>query len=227
MKARILVVTAVVVCLPVAVWAQTPWNNPSGSADQYDWAGGQNSDTNFFGSPSNFGGDDLYFLDSDFSADADDADTADSATDTMDVDLIAHAGKKFLSISIFEWGDYNITGGAGNNVSADLDLSGTAVGHPMSPFVDDFLFGASGDSAGTIAWNDDATLLLEFAVPDVTSLHITATNTLLAISDGVGGTASVQGNLVLLGISVTLIPEPASLSMLAFGSLVVLRRRRR
>ncbi|HUU82200.1 MAG TPA: PEP-CTERM sorting domain-containing protein [Phycisphaerae bacterium] len=224
---RLLVAVLAALCVPVAASADVAWDNPGGNAENFDWAGGHNSDTNLFGSPSWYGGDNLYFLSSDFAPYANGTPVTDSATDTMDVDLTAVGGKKFASIAVFEYGDYNIVGGAGNTVSADLGMTGTAAGHPMSPFLGSFSFGAAGDSAGTVPWNDDAALSMEFAVPDVTTLHLSVTNTLVAISDGAGGTASIQGNFVLLGIAVTVIPEPASMSLLALGGLAVLRRRRR
>jgi hypothetical protein len=226
MKGKILVAAVAALFLPALALADTPWDNPDGTADRFDWANGHNSDTNLFGSPTYYGGSNLYFLNSDFAAYADDGGTFDSATDTLGVDLTAHAGDKFLSISIFEYGDYNITGGDGNSVSADLDMTGTVAGHPMSPFLDDFLFSAAGASPGTVAWQDDAALLMEFAAPDVTQVHLSVSNTLVAVSDGAGGTASIQGNFVLLGVAVTVIPEPASLSLLTLGGLLVLRRRR-
>ena len=223
---RILVAAAVALCMSAAVSADVIWSNPNGSAQDYDWANGYNTDSNKFGSPSWFGGNNLYFLGSNFPASADDADTADSVSDTMNVDLTAHPEKKFLNITIFEFGDYTVTGGAGNSVSADLGMSATVGGHPQSPFADNFLYGSVGDSGGTVAWDGSATLLMDSAVPDVTSLHLTVSNTVVALSDGAGGTASIVGNFVLVGIAITVIPEPTALSFLALGCLAVLRRRR-
>ncbi len=220
------VMTAVaVLSLAGVASAGIPWTNPNGSAVNYDWSNGMN-DTGLFGSPSNFGDDNLYFLSSTFDAYADNGGTLDTATDTMNVDFAAHPTKKFVSIAVYEYGDYNITGGAGNSVSADLGMTGTVGGHPQSPFTDSFSFGASGASGGTIPWDDNAELLLAFAVPAVTNIHLEVSNTLVAMSDGAGGTASISGNFVLLGISVTVIPEPATLSLLALAGLVGLRRRR-
>ena len=224
MKAKLLVAAAVALCMPVVAWADTAWEDPHGNAANFSWANGHNSDTNLFGNVGWFGGDNLYFLDSNFPASAHDAKTLDTATDTMDVDLVAKPSVKFLSIAVYEYGEYTITGGPANNVKADLDMWGYVPGHPMDPFKDDFLFTAEGSGADD--WTSNATLLMEFAVPDVTQLHLTVTNTLVAASDGVGGTASITGNFMLLGIAVTVIPEPASLSLLALGRLAVLRRRR-
>lgn len=223
---RILVAAALALCISAPVSADVIWDNPNGSAQDYDWANGYNTDSNKFGSPSWFGGNNLYFLGSNFPASADDGANSDTVTDTMNVDLTAHPGMKFLNITIFEYGDYTLTGGAGNNVSVDLDLSASVGGHPQSPFSDTFLFGSVGESTGTVAWDDSATLLMDFAVPDVTSLHMTVTNTVIAVSDGAGGTSSIVGNFVLVGIAITVIPEPTALSFLALGCLTVLRRRR-
>ena len=224
MKVKFLAVAAVVLCMPVVAWADTAWGHANGSAANFSWVNGHNSDTNLFGDVSWYGGDNLYFLDSNFPASAHDAKTTDTVTDTMDVDLIANPGVKFLSIAVYEYGEYTITGGSDNNVKADLDMWGYVPGHPMDPFTDDFLFTAEGSGADD--WSSNATLLMEFAVPDVTQVHLRVTNTLVAASDGAGGTASITGNFMLLGIAVTVIPEPASLSLLALGSLAVLRRRR-
>lgn len=220
---RALVAVAVLVGAACAVQADTPWENPTGSAASFTWANGYNTDTNLFGSPDWYGGDNLYFTDSDFAPYADDGGASVTATDTMNVDLLANTDLKFLSVSIYEYGDYSITGGAGNSVSADLLMTGTAA-HPMSPFVDSFSFSAAGEGAG--AWDENATLLLSMAVPDVTQLHLEVTNTLVALSDGMGGTASISGNFVLLGISVEVIPEPTSLALMTLGAVGVLWRRR-
>ena len=224
MKTKVLLATVVVLCVPVGAWADVAWDDPDGNADSFSWANGHNSDSNLFGNVGWFGGDSLYFLDSNFTASADDGKTSHTVTDTMDVDLTANPTLKFLSIAIYEYGDHTIVGGPANNVQADMDMWGYVPGHPMSPFAADFLFIASGERVSE--WNDNATLLMEFAVPDVTQVHLTVTNTVVAVSDGAGGTASITGNFVLLGVAVTVIPEPASLSLLALGSLALLRRRR-
>jgi hypothetical protein len=212
---------------PALASADVAWDDPDGETDTYSWANGHNSDTNLFGSPSYYGGDNLYFLDTNFAASADDGTTSNIAADTLNVDLFAHPGLKFASCSWFWYGDYNITGPEANHVSADFDMWAYVPGHPMDPFHDDFLFTAAGDTGGTVPWQDGAALLMEFAVPPVTELHLTLTNTLMAVSDGAGGTASIEGQVVLAGLFQTVVlPEPASLSLLTLGGLFVTRRRR-
>ena len=228
MKTKVLVATAaLMLCMPVMVQAYVDWDNPSGSAQDFDWANGRNTDSNLFGSPSWYGGNNLYFNSSSFVTYANDSGTSSTVTDTFDVDFTAHENTKFLSIAVYEYGSYNITGGAENAVSAELDMIATVAGHPMSPFGGGFFFGETGNSGGVVQWNEDATLIMDFAVPDVTDLHLSVSNTLVAISDGAGGTASITGDFILLGVSVTLIPEPTSFALLALGGLALTRRPKR
>jgi hypothetical protein len=210
--------------MPAVAFGDVAWSNPNGAAENFTWSNGYNTDSNLFGSPSWFSGDNLYFMDSSFVAAASDTDTNVTVTDTMNVDLLANPTMKFLSIAIYEYGDYSITGDTSNAVSADLGMTGTTAGHPNSPWTDSFSFNSSG--ADSASWDSNAELLMTFAVPDVTGLHLEVSNTLVAVSDGAGGTASITGNFVLLGISVEVIPEPATLSLLALGGLAALRRRR-
>lgn len=225
------VLTACAALLIVAAVAQAsvPWDNPSGSAGTFDWANGYNSDTDLFGSPNYYGGDGFYFLSSNFDPYADDGGTYAIATDTLNVDLLAHAAWQFAEISWYEYGDYSITGGDGNQVSASLEMTVTVPGHPMSPFQDSFSFSASGASAG--AWDDSTGVVLDLTglgMPPVTELHLTFTNTLTALSDGNGGTASISGNFVIGPSIITIpIPEPSALLLLSLGGFLVAGRPRR
>ena len=224
------VLTACMALLIVTAEAQASvaWDNENGSAETFDWANGYNSDTNLFGSPDHYGGDNFYFTDSNFDAYADDAGTYHVVTDTLNVDLLAHAAWQFAEISWPEYGDYNITGGDDNQVSVFAEITVTVEGHPMSPFQDSFLFNVSGDSSGSGAWNDSTDVILDLTsmgLPPVTELHLTFTNTLTALSDGNGGTASISGNFVMgPSIITTPIPEPSALLLLAFGGMLTVGR---
>ena len=222
---RALAAVALFTFVVASAQADVAWSPPNGSAANFYWENGHNSDTNLFGSPNYYGGDNLYFLGSDFAPYSDDGSVV-TATDTLGVDLFANPNQKFLEVRVFESGDYNITGGTSNTVSANLEMTGTAAGHPMSPFLDDFSFSAAGDSGGSQAWSDNATLLMSIAVPDVTALHLDVSNTLIAVSDGAGGTASIYGSFTLLTVSVVTVPEPTSLALIALGAVGVLWRRR-
>jgi hypothetical protein len=242
MKGRYLVVAAAVLCVASGAFA-SPWESPSGECASFTYENGQN-DTDLFGSPSYFSGDTLVFRHASFDADADDANPVDMSADTMDVDLYAKVDAvegqlKFIGIEILVRGDYNITdpgSTGGNSVTADFDMLGSVAAlpgspaeHPMGPFTGGFEFTESTATGGATSWMDTAELdnpvALSFAVPSVTELHLTVNGSFVAISDGQGGTAGITGSLQLLEVTAIVIPEPASLSLLAFGALALLRRR--
>ena len=242
MKGRYVLVAAAVFCVSCGAFG-SPWAPPSGECASFTYENGQN-DTDLFGSPSYFGGDTLVFRNAAFEAEADDVNPMDLAADTMDVDLYAKLDPvegqlKFIGIEILVRGDYNITdpGSTGNNsVTADFDMAGSVAmlpssppEHPMGPFSGGFEFTESAPTGGATAWMETAGLdqpvALAFAVPPVTQLHLSVNGSFLAVSDGQGGTAGITGSLQLLEITAIVIPEPASLSLLAFGALALLRRR--
>jgi len=227
MKKHFGLATAVVMCVSAGAFGAVPWTNANGSADNFDWANGQNSNTNYFQSPFWWGGDILYFF-SNFDV-ASPGGTA-SKTDTLDVDLTAKNNMKFTNLEIRVFGDYSITESSlpagGNSVTADFDMTGTKAGHPNSPWTDGFVFSTNVPTPSATPWNDVAALtVLAIGFPDVTDLHVSVTGNLLAIDDGHGGTASLTANINEMEMVFTLIPEPASLALLALGGLVALRRR--
>jgi len=225
MKKHFGLATAVVMCMSAGAIGAVSWGTPSGSADNFDWANGQNSDTNYFGDAFWFGGDILYFF-SNF--DVASPGGATSKSDTLDVDLAAKTGMKFTNVDIRLYGDYNITdpnSTGGNSVTADFDMTGTKAGHPMSPWTDGFVFTTNVPTPSVTGWNDSASLAL-LSIPDVTDLHLSVSGSTLVIDDGHGGTASLTANIQEMEMRFTLIPEPASLGLLALGGLAAFRRRR-
>jgi len=225
MKKHYLIAAMGVLCVPVLAFASA-WTNPTGDCDNFSWANGQNT-TDVWGSPS-AGGDTLYFFPG-FSVDADNTGTSETKTDTFDVDFMANAGMEFGGVSIYVFGDYSITDGGeagGNSVEGDFGIQGSDNDglHPDSPWARaQALFEA--DTVGSDNWNRLASMVIDFNAGDVTDLHLTCDGTVTAISDGEGGTAAITANAALLAIAVEVIPEPASLMLLALGGLAVLRRR--
>ena len=226
MKKHFGLATAVVVCVSAGAFGAVSWTNPNGLADNFDWNNGQNSDTNYFDSPLYFGGDELWFF-SNFDVSSPGGDT--SKADTLDVDLTAKNSMKFTNVEILVYGDYSITdpNQTGlNSVKSQFDMTGTKLGHGNSPWSDGFVFTTNVPAPPATPWNDSAALsALSVAFPDVTDIHMSVTGSTLVVSDGQGGTAAMTANIQWMQMKFTLIPEPASLALLALGGLVALRRR--
>lgn len=226
------VAAVAVLGISASAFGATSWGAmANGMADNFSWANGQNGDNNYFGAPSYFGGDDLWFLADNFDVAASNSNTLHSKSDTMDVDLTAMPTRKFTNITLHVFGDYTITdGGApgGNGVSAMMDITGSAGGAyvPPSPWGgSDVNFSAN---SGQSDWSSMASVFeLSFVAPDVTSMHLHVEGNTVAFSDGEGGSASMTVAFQLLQVSIVTIPEPATMSLLALGGLAAVVRRRR
>ncbi|MFQ5489934.1 MAG: PEP-CTERM sorting domain-containing protein [Phycisphaerae bacterium] len=202
--------------------AFVPWSNPNGTASFFDWANG-GSDTGLFGSPTLLS-DTFVFFPQNFRADSANG-VPGSAADRLEFDLIAHAGFEFTDIVITEFGDYGILG------DGEVSVNGTLFANDLTAFrvrQDNLLSNPpSPITSGSGSWQASAGI--NFAgdpTGNWTHMKIILDNNLQAITL-VGGTSFIQKKITGAGVSVTVIPEPASLSLLAFGACAFLGRRRR
>ncbi len=196
-----------------------------GAGQDFTWTNAQDGLGLFgqpFGSPTS---NDMFFPFSNFNAYSADGGTTVTA-DTFDVDLIANEGLLFKSITLITQGDYNITGTAGqNSAEATGVLSATSI-------VGDPFFGSNSynffddqPTDGNQTWDAETMVAIPWELPTVvTSLHVVADQEVVAISS-MGGSADMTAYFEIVGIAVEIIPEPASLSLLALGGLALLRRR--
>ncbi len=200
------------------------WTSPAGNAASFSYSNGQDIN-GLFGDPSVFG-DGLFFQTS-FLANASNGATQ-SLTDTVSFDVVSNPGLSFSSLSVQAFGSYSVTGDATNSVDVDALLSmdeNTGLLRNFSgALVTDVAFPVQGEASGL--FSGEATVNFEFIFPTPSNdIHIALQNNVLAITTA-GGTAEVNLNFQNLTLDFGIIPEPASLSLLAFGSLGLIRRRR-
>jgi len=226
MKAFRLLSVAVVLGMSVSAFGAVAWTNPSGTADLFTWANGQN-ETNNFGSPTNIGDTFIFFTNFDVGA-PDGLNNQVSQGDTMDVDLAVRFGTdEFAGIMLTMYGDYSIGNinppADDNSVEANFDVSSTK---PLPSGLTDTL-NYFNNTPGAGSWTASAAVMFDTVGGNVQDLHLTIDGNVIAISDGNGGTASITANTTVVEMDIIVIPEPASLSLLALGGLVAIARRRR
>lgn len=202
----------------------------SGSAMSFDWANGQDIN-GLFMSPFLFDDADLpsFVFTTQFLAQTN-GDNTQTVADTVSVDITAHPGVTFSGIHIVASGSYNVTAPGGVGVTADLgalELGGlqrswdgpltTDVAFPIELF--------EGDQPQSGNWEGGADIDVTFIFPSPDDeIHVEMTNELVAFSTG-SGSASINAQFQNLAIEFVVIPEPASLSLLLAGGLLLLRRR--
>ncbi len=195
------------------------WQNKDGTANGFDWVNG-GSDANLFGSPVLTGGSTFVFSPSNFRADSSYG-QGTTVGDRLQFEIIAHPGKEIKSIRVYEYGDYGIfeTG----EVSATGSLFLTNLSAFVPSLVDDLITSPiSPIGSGQGLWTGQA------ARNNIgwTHLMVVLNNNLMAYSLP-DSTVFIQKNPsdgVIIEITV---PEPATVALLALGSTVFLRIKKR
>jgi hypothetical protein len=172
-------------------------------------------------------GDQLTWLPSAFKAESENG-TAQTTNDTLLMTITAGPGDYITKVDIFEIGDYTLTGPSDGY--AEVSPSGTlfvteeAPGGGMAGYDSfDQTFELNVDPDFGL-WSED--LVVNLTGMQITSVSISWQNNLQASSEE-GTTSLIQKKYGELGISVEVIPEPATLAVLALGSLAAVLRRRR
>jgi hypothetical protein len=188
----------------------------SGTATDWNWANG-GSDTGLFGSPVLVNGNTFVFFPSLFRAYSANG-TPGLAYDRLEFDIIAHQDTSITGFSITEYGDYAVQGAGGQvEVTGTLFLTNlqnfqtktsNLVSTPGSPITS-----GSGEWSAT-AGRDDL---------NWQHLKIVLNNNLLAISTD-GGQSFIEKKVNGAAVSITVIPEPATLAILGLGGLLLRRR---
>jgi len=218
---RFVVLVTVVFCVQSLVFtnqadAFVSWTNPSGSAANFNWQNGGSSN-GLFGSPTLVDGNTFLFTPESFIAISMDGQIG-TASDTLSFDLIAHTNVLITGIQISEYGDYGILDAgfvdmysilqAENLVTPQIEYT-NLISNPLMP-----VYSGTGEwtAAGALSFNG------------WTHLRVTLDNNLLTISDP-GSVAYIQKKIVGDSVAITIIPEPATMVVLAAG-MAFLRRKK-
>ncbi len=190
------------------------WTNSSGTADGFSWANG-GSDKGLFGDPTLVGGNTLVFSPSNFRAESSDGDSA-FLSDRLEIELIAHSGYYFQSITVLENGDYEILGTGSVDVLGSLSvenlytssvLNNSLQVTPLMPVIgeEDYIYDIW--SASTQVGTNST---------DWTYLKIVLQNDFITITCPDGSIAWIQKKDVGNTISIQMIPEPATNRIVGF-----------
>lgn len=203
--------------------AQVAWSNPNGTASFFTWSGGQN-DTGLYGSPVLVGGDTFVFTPSDFVARSINGAGAE-AHDRLQVDLIANPGFRFSAIDIQEIGDWAVLTQGSVSATGQLTIEDNLIAgrSAVGPLITNPTFPIT--TPGFDSWTGDAGVDLGAAGPSWTHIRLIVENNLIAIS-APGSSTFIQKTFTGAGVSITIVPAPASAALLGLGGLVAARRRR-
>jgi len=196
------------------------WSISKGSASFFDWANGQ-SDNGLYGDPTLVGGDTLVFFPTGFRAESFNGVTS-KVSDRLQFELVAHAGFSFDNILISEFGDYGVFGEGTvrntgqlfvQNLDSSTTLSDTLSTDPASPI-----------TSGQGTFTAEAQVYIDQA--DWAHIRITLENNLLAMTSP-GSAAFIEKKTIGDAIAIQIIPEPATISLISFGSMLFLVKKRK
>ena len=187
---------------------------PNGTADLFDWQDGQ-SLYGLFGDPTPIGGNTLAFFPSGFRAESID-DSADSVYDLLEFELTAHSGFSFQNITITEYGDYGVFDTGGVQVFGSLTVTNLDTMESLTAITNSDL--STPETDATLPWQ--AWTQLDIGASDWTHIKIAFENHLYAASDD-GSIAFIEKKVVGNAITLQTIPEPATITILSIGAVVM------
>ncbi|MCG8404600.1 MAG: PEP-CTERM sorting domain-containing protein [Phycisphaerales bacterium] len=199
-----------------------PWSAPSGTAGDFTYSNGGDNN-GLFGDPFIFGN--QFVFSTAFSVLASGGAT-DDKSDVVSFDAVADAGLFFSGVTVSAIGSYAISGDG--SVDVDAEISMQENGGLGRTFSDSLLTSpAFPRTAGQGTWNGNAAVSVTTVFPTPhNDIHFELSTDMMAIS-GPGGSAQLNVQFESLQIDFIVIPEPASLSMVAVAGLLMIRRRRR
>jgi len=201
-----------------------PWSQPGGATDSFLYANGGDINGRF-GEPF-VALDTFYFFSTNFQVNSSNGSPAvDSKDDTMSVDVLAKPGLMFSEVHVMATGSYAVSGDASVDLDAELrmeELGG--LGRTFfGPLVTDVAFPIT---SGNGTYNGNAVVDVTFVFPTpFNEINLQLENLVQALSSA-GGASELNVQFQQMEISFTVIPEPATLGLLALGGLVGIRRRR-
>lgn len=202
-----------------------PWSTPSGSATDFTYTGG-GDDNGLFGEPL-IVGNSFFFFPSNFRAESD---GDQNVNDRMEVNIHANLGFDITGVVIQELGDYQITGTGEVSVSGTLQLVNLDI--PFPPQVRQAPLLITQGTAGVIngtdlngPWDGSANQDLSGESIAWDNFSLVLTNELVATATS--GVSSIEKTFTGGAVVVTVVPEPASMTLLLLGAASVVARRRK
>jgi len=219
----LLAASSAVFAVSSAFASPVPWTTPAGSTPYYDYADGQ-SQNGLFGDPlvldSSF-----VFFPNNFKAVSLNG-VAASKSDSLTFEITVKNNQAVTGLTVNEIGDYSISGTGTVSVGGSLTITNLAVAQPptQSPLISTPASPITTTTSAIGSWTATSTAT---NLPDGwTKFHVNLTNILDATSLQ-GSTATIEKKLASAAIEVSfIVPEPTSLSLLAAGATMLLRRRR-
>jgi uncharacterized protein (TIGR03382 family) len=202
-----------------------PWTVPNGAADDFTYTNG-GSDTGLFGQPTIIGNS-FFFFPAAFRAEATNG-GSDIANDRIDVRIQANPGFNVTGVIIQEFGDYQLTGSGDVSVTGQLQLTNLNIPFPPQVRIDPLSANPGSVISGTNIsgpWDAESNIDLSGETISWSRFSLILSNELSATADA-GSTASIEKTFAGGAVVVTVIPEPATVTLAVLGVAGLLARRR-